>query len=79
MKKFKDSFDILIEKRLKLPSGEKAVKTMPKLGKRKDIEAVITKKGNKFNIWVDGQMLDTFKNERDAEKGVAEFIKVMRL
>jgi len=52
---------------------------MPKLGKRKDIEAVITKKGNKFNIWVDGQMLDTFKNERDAEKGVAEFIKVMRL
>ena len=77
MKTFKDSFNILIEKKLKLPSNEKVVKELSKLGKKKNITAVITSKGSKFNIYVDNQMLDTFKSEKDAVKGLKEFIKVM--
>jgi hypothetical protein len=79
MQTFKDSFNLLIEKKLKLPSDEKVVKELSKLGKKKNVTAVITSKGSKFNLYVDNQMLDTFKSEKDAEKGLKEFLKVMNV
>ncbi|MBI33510.1 MAG: hypothetical protein CMD98_06560 [Gammaproteobacteria bacterium] len=77
MKTFKESFDIIIEKKMKLPSGEKVVKELSRLGKKKNVNAVISKKGSKFNLYVDGQMVDGFKDEKSADKALKEFIKVM--
>jgi len=51
---------------LKLASGEKKVKSF-KAGKRKKSEVIVTKKGNKFGVYVDGELLDNnYKNEKEA-------------
>lgn len=73
---FKESFNLLIEKKLKLPSGETVEKEITGLGKKKKITAIIT---SKFNLYVDGTKLDKYKSVKAAEKAVAEFIKVMDL
>jgi len=39
---FKESFNEVVEAKLKLPKGEKVSKEITKLGKNKDITAVIT-------------------------------------
>ena len=62
---------------MKLPKGEIVVKELPKLGKSKDVTAVITTVKGKFNLYVDDQKLDTFKSEKDANKGLKDFLKVM--
>ena len=77
MKKFKESFNLIIEKKMKLPAGEKLVKELKKLGKKKNVTAIITSKGSKFNLYVDDTMLDTFRSEKEAEKGLKEFLKIM--
>jgi|TARA_B110000046_G_C12694152_1_gene273839 hypothetical protein len=74
---FKESFNEVIEAKLKLGGGEKVVKTMKKLGKKKNIEAVITSAKNKFNLYIDGLKLDSYKDQAAAEKAVTEFIKLM--
>ena len=74
---FKESFAILTEKKMKLPSGENLVKEFSKLGKKKNVNAVITSKGSSFTLYVDGVELDKFKSQKDAEKNLSEFIKVM--
>lgn len=77
---FKESFNEVIEAKLKLGGGEKVVKQFKKLGKKKNIEAVITqqKAGNKnFNLYIDGLKLDSYKDQASAEKAVKEFIKLM--
>ena len=77
---FKESFNEVLEAKLKLGGGEKVVKQMEKLGKKKNIEAVITqqKAGNKnFNLYIDGLKLDSYKDQASAEKAVKEFIKLM--
>jgi hypothetical protein len=74
---FKESFNEVIEAKLKLGGGEKVVKQMKKLGKKKNIEAVITKAGKKFNLYIDGLKLDSYKDQAAAEKAVTEFIKLM--
>ena len=77
---FKESFNEVLEAKLKLGGGEKVVKQMKKLGKKKNIEAVITqqKAGNKnFNLYIDGLKLDSYKDQASAEKAVTEFIKLM--
>ena len=71
---FKESFNEVIEAKLKLPKGEKVVKQLTKLGKKKNVTAVIT---SKFNLYIDGQKLDKYRNAKDAEKAVKEFIKLM--
>tara|TARA_B100001079_G_scaffold269070_1_gene280599 strand:+ start:866 stop:1096 length:231 start_codon:yes stop_codon:yes gene_type:complete len=71
---FKESFNEVIEAKLKLPPGEKVVKQLTKLGKKKNVTAVIT---SKFNLYIDGQKLDKYRNAKDAEKAVKEFIKLM--
>jgi hypothetical protein len=74
MLNFKESFNLLIEKDLKLPKGETVEKEITKLGKKKKITAIIT---SKFNLYLDGDKLDKYKSVKDAEKALKEFIKVM--
>ena len=74
MKTFKESFNEVIEAKLKLPKGEKVAKELTKLGKKKNVSAVIT---SKFNLYIDGVKLDKFKDMASAEKAVKEFIKLM--
>ena len=71
---FKESFNEVVEAKLKLPKGEKVSKEITKLGKNKDITAVIT---SKFNLYIDGVKLDKYKDQAGAEKAVKEFIKLM--
>jgi len=71
------SFAELREKTTKLASGEKQVKAY-RGGKRKKLDVVIAKKGNKFSAYIDGEKLDdNYKNAKDAEKSVNDFIKLM--
>lgn len=62
---------------LKLASGEKKVKSF-KAGKRKNSEVIVTKKGNKFGVYVDNELLDNnYKNEKEAEKAANDMIKLL--
>lgn len=71
------SFVELREKVAKLAPGEKQVKAY-KGGKRKSLDIVIAKKGNKFAVYVDNEKLDdNFRNAKDAEKSANDFIKLM--
>jgi 5'(3')-deoxyribonucleotidase len=71
---FKESFNEVLEAKLKLPKGEKVAKEITKLGKKKNVTAIIT---NKFNLYIDGTKLDKYSSVQDAEKAVKEFIKLM--
>jgi len=71
---FKESFNEVLEAKLKLPKGEKVAKELTKLGKKKNVTAVIT---DKFNLYIDGTKLDKYRSLKDAEKAVKEFIKLM--
>ena len=62
---------------LKLASGGKKVKSF-KAGKRKKSEVIVTKKGNKFGVYVDNELLDNnYKNEKEAEKAANDMIKLL--
>ena len=77
---FKESFNEVIEAKLKLPKGEKVAKELTKLGKKKNVTAVITQqKGGRqaFNLYIDGVKLDSYIDQASAEKAVKEFIKLM--
>ena len=71
---FKESFNEVIEAKLKLPSGEKVAKELTKLGKKKKTTAVIT---NKFNLYIDGIKLDKYKSVKDAEDSLKDFLNLM--
>ena len=71
---FKESFNEVIEAKLKLPSGEKVAKHLTKLGRKKKTTATIT---NKFNLYIDGIKLDKYKNLKAAENAVKDFINLM--
>ncbi len=72
---FKESFNEVLEAKLKLPKGEKVAKELTKLGKKKNVTAVIT---DKFNLYIDGTKLDKYRSVKDAEKAVKEFIQINR-
>ena len=66
-----------LREKLKLASGEKKVKSS-KAGKRKNVEVVITKKGNNFGVYVDHALLDNnYKNEKEAQKAADDMIKLL--
>jgi len=66
-----------LREKLKLASGEKKV-TSSKAGKQKNVEVVITKKGNKFGVYVDSELLDNnYKNEKEAQKAANDMIKLL--
>jgi hypothetical protein len=71
---FKESFNEVIEAKLKLPKGEKVAKSFDKLGRKKKTTAVITDKGN---LYIDGIKLDTYKSVKAAEAGLKDFINLM--
>ena len=49
-----------------------------KAGKGKKVDVVITQKGNKFAVYINGDKLDdSFKDAKDAEKNANDFIKLM--
>jgi 5'(3')-deoxyribonucleotidase len=77
MKKFKESFNIVLEKKMQLPKGEEIVKELKRLGKKKDVTAVVTSFKGKFNLYIDDTKLDVFKSVKDAEKALKDFLKVM--
>lgn len=65
-----------LEEGYKPKAGEKVVKKFT-VGKKKKYEAVITKKGSYFCVYVDGDKLDEFKNQKEAEKAAKEFTDLM--
>jgi hypothetical protein len=66
-----------LREKLKLASGEKQVKSY-KAGRRKDKEVVLAKKGNKFSVYVDGELLDNnYKNEKEASKAADDMVKLL--
>jgi len=76
MKTFKQFRTSLSEGAYKAKPGEKVVKTF-KVGKKKKYEAVIAKKGSYFCVYVDGDKLDEFKSQKEAEKAAKEFTDLM--
>jgi len=66
-----------LREKVKLKSGEKQVKSY-KAGKRKDKEVILTKKGNKFAVYVDNELLDNdFKTDKEAEKAANDMLKLL--
>lgn len=78
-KKFKDLVSELNEKKkFKLPRGESEVDSyMEKGPKGKKVPIVIAKKSNKFKVYVDGQELAQYRNEKEARKNAKELIKLL--
>jgi len=66
----------LSEAAFKAPRGEKELKTF-KVGNKQKYGAVITQKGKLFIAYVDGEQLDVFKSQKEAEKAVKEFTDLM--
>ena len=66
-----------LREKVKLASGEKKVKSF-KAGKKKDKEIVLAKKGTKFSVYVDGELLDNnYKNEKEAQKAADDMLKLL--
>ena len=79
MKKFKELVQSLDEvKKFKLPRGEQEVDSyMEKGAKGKKVPIVIAKKSNKYKVYVDGQELAVYNNEKLARKNARELIKLL--
>ena len=79
MKKFKDLVQSLEEKKkFKLPRGEQEVDSyMEKGAKGKKVPVVIAKKSNKFKVYVDGQELAQYRNEKEARKNAKQLISLL--
>tara|TARA_B100000927_G_scaffold224647_1_gene184414 strand:- start:292 stop:663 length:372 start_codon:yes stop_codon:yes gene_type:complete len=79
MKKFKDLVSSLDEvKKFKLPRGEQEVDSyMEKGAKGKKVPVVIAKKSNKFKVYVDGQELAVYRNEKEARKNAKQLIALL--
>ena len=78
MKNFKDLVKSLDEAKFKLPRGEQEVDSyMEKGSKGKRVPIVISKKSNKFKVYVDGQELATYKTETEARKNAKQLIKLL--
>ena len=48
-----------------------------KTGKGNKIDVEIKKSGNRFEAQVDGERLDSFKTQKEAEQGVKDFVELM--
>jgi len=66
-----------LREKVKLKGGEKEVKSY-KAGKRKDKEVIISKKGSKFAVYVDSELLDNdYKNEKEAQSAADDMLKLL--
>jgi|TARA_B100000287_G_scaffold80857_1_gene73308 DNA-binding ferritin-like protein (Dps family) len=79
MKKFKELVQSLDEvKKFKLPRGEQEVDSyMEKGAKGKKVPVVIAKKSSKFKVYIDGQELAIYKNEKEARKNAKQLISLL--
>ena len=76
MKKFKQLVNEI--RKFKLPRGEQEIDSyMEKGAKGKKVPIVIAKKSNKFKVYVDGQELAQYRNEKEARKNAKELIKLL--
>jgi hypothetical protein len=48
-----------------------------KTGKGNKIDVEIKKVGGRFEAHVDGERLDSFKSQKEAEQGVKDFVQLM--
>ena len=76
---FKESFNEVIEAKLNVPKGEKVVKDYGKIGKTKATAVITQRTDGKFNLYVDGLKMDTFKKQKEAETMVTQFRQSMGL
>lgn len=66
-----------LREKVKLAAGEKQVKAL-KGGKKKNVDIIVTKKSNKFGVYINGEKLDgNYKDEKSATKSANDFIKLM--
>ena len=66
-----------LREKVKLAGGEKQLKAF-KAGKKNKTDVVITQKGGKFTVYINGDKLDdSFKSAKEAEKNANDFIKLM--
>lgn len=66
-----------LREKVKLAGGERQIKSF-KAGKKKDKEVVLAKKGTKFSVYVDGELLDNnYKNQKEAEKAADDMLKLL--
>lgn len=63
-----------LREKLRLKSGEKMINKIGKQGKQ---ELSITKKGREFNLYIDNELADTFKSEKEARKAQQEVGKLI--
>ncbi len=69
---FKESFNEVIEAKLKVPKGEKVAKELTKLGKKKNVTAVIT---SKFNLYIEGVKFDWISDDTSDVGVIAQDIE----
>ena len=76
MKKFKELVNEI--RKFKLPRGEQEIDSyMEKGAKGKKVPIVIAKKSNKFKVYVDGQELAQYRNEKEARKNAKQLISLL--
>ena len=76
MKRFKELVNEI--RKFKLPRGEQEIDSyMEKGAKGKKVPIVIAKKSNKFKVYVDGQELAQYKNEKEARKNAKQLISLL--
>ena len=76
MKKFKELVNEI--RKFKLPRGEQEIDSyMEKGAKGKKVPVVIAKKSNKYKVYVDGQELAQYKNEKEARKNAKQLISLL--
>lgn len=76
MKRFKELVNEI--RKFKLPRGEQEIDSyMEKGAKGKKVPIVIAKKSNKFKVYVDGQELAQYRNEKEARKNAKQLISLL--
>ena len=79
MKTFKSLQSNLLELKMsfKVPKGETLITSFD-IGKKPNTkDAHVTKKGSLFNVYVDGDKLDTYSSEKAGVKSAKEFGKLI--
>ena len=77
MHKFSTFQNVLDEAVFKLPRGHKKLKSKKERIVGKVYDVVFTKKGKDTFVYVDGQELAQYKNEKEARKNAKELIKLL--
>ena len=72
MQSFVELRQDLQEKMMKAPRGEKLIKS---LGKKKELN--VFQKGREFKLYIDGELAQSFKKAKDAEKEMQQVAKLM--